>query len=112
MMAGKFELKKSNSGQFMFNLKAANGQIILTSELYREKRGAQGGIESVKKHAANDAYYERKTSAKDEPYFVLKAANGETIGKSEMYSSVSAMEKGITSVKTNAPAAVVEDLTG
>jgi uncharacterized protein len=111
-MAGKFELKKSNSGQFMFNLKAANGQIILTSELYHEKAGAQKGIESVKKHAGNSANYERKTSKKEEPYFVLKAANGQAIGASEMYTSTAAMEKGIAAVQANAPEAVVVDLTG
>ncbi len=109
-MAGKFELKKSNTGQFMFNLKAANNQIVLTSELYRDKAGAQGGIESVKKHAGNDANYERKTSSKGEAYFVLKSTNQQVIGRSEMYSSVSAMENGIASVKANAPGATVVDL--
>jgi uncharacterized protein YegP (UPF0339 family) len=108
-MAGKFELKKSNRGQFMFNLKAANHRIILTSELYRDKAGAQDGIKSVKKHAGGSANYARKTSRKGEPYFVLKAANGEIIGTSEMYSSVSAMENGIASVKDNAPGAEVVD---
>jgi uncharacterized protein YegP (UPF0339 family) len=110
-MAGKFELKKSNSGQFMFNLRAANNQIVLTSELYVDKAGAQGGIESVKKHAGNDANYERKASSKGESYFVLKSANQEVIGTSEMYSSASAMEDGIASVKDNAPGATVVDLT-
>ncbi len=110
-MAGKFELKKSSDGQFMFNLKAANNQIILTSELYRDKASARNGIESVKKHAGDDANYERKTSRKGEPYFVLKATNGQVIGASEMYSSTSAMENGIASVKAHAPAATVVDLT-
>ena len=111
ILAGKFELKRSSSGQFMFNLKAANNQIILTSEQYREKASAKNGIDSVKRHASNDANYERKTSRKDEPYFVLKAANGQVIGTSEMYSSVSAMENGIASVKANAPGAIIVDLT-
>lgn len=110
-MAGKFELKKSNSGQFMFNLKAANGQVVLTSELYKVKTSAEGGIESVKKHAGDDGNYERKLSQKSEPYFVLKASNGQVIGKSEMYSSSAAMENGIASVKTNAPTANIQDLT-
>ena len=109
-MAGKFEIKKSKSGQFMFNLKAANGQIILTSQLYQAKADAKGGIDSVKRNAPNDDAYERKTSSKNEPYFVLKATNGQVIGNSEMYSSTGAMENGITSVKTNAPEAEVEDL--
>jgi uncharacterized protein YegP (UPF0339 family) len=49
MMAGKYDLKKSPSGKHMFNLKAANGQIILTSELYESKKAAENGISSVKK---------------------------------------------------------------
>jgi uncharacterized protein YegP (UPF0339 family) len=110
-MAGKFELKKSASGQFMFNLKAANGQVILTSELYREKGAALNGIASVRKHAAADANFAVKTSSKDQPFFVLKAVNGETIGKSEMYSSAAAMKKGMASVKANAADAAIADLT-
>ena len=83
----------------MFNLKAANNQVILSSELYNEKASAQNGIESVKAHAGTDANYERKTSKKGEPFFVLKAPNGQIIGKSEMYASASGMDNGIASVK-------------
>lgn len=110
-MAGKFELKNASSGKFMFNLKAGNNQVILTSELYPTKAAAQIGIASVKTNAPLDSRYEKKTSTKGEPYFVLKAGNGEVIGKSEMYSSLSAMQNGITSVKTNAPGAEVIDST-
>ncbi len=60
-MAAKFELKKAKDGEFFFHLKAANGQIILASEMYKEKGSAENGIASVKKNAANDANYERKT---------------------------------------------------
>lgn len=110
-MAGKFDLKVSPSGKHMFNLKAGNGQIILTSELYESKAAAVNGIESVKKNASDDGRYERKTATNGAPYFVLKAANGQIIGKSEMYSGTAAMENGIASVKANAPAAQVEDNT-
>src|SRR3954463_12541956 len=110
-MAGKFELKKSSNGQFRFSLKAGNGQVILTSELYTEKRGAQAGIESVKRNAPIDERYERKTAKNGEPYFVLKASNGQVVGQSETYSSTSAMESGIESVKKNAPDAAVDDQT-
>ena len=110
-MAGKFELKTSANGKFHFNLKASNGQIILSSEMYETRSAAENGIESVKKNAADDARYERKTSAKGDPYFVLKAANGQEIGRSEMYSAASAMENGIDSVKTNAPDAAIADAT-
>ncbi len=110
-MAGKFEIKKSRNEKFLFNLKAGNGQIILTSELYESKSACENGIESVKKNSGDDNRYERRNSTKGEPYFVLKAGNGQEIGKSEMYSSSAAMENGIESVKTNAPSAPAEDLT-
>jgi uncharacterized protein len=109
-MAGQFELKQIENGQFMFNLKAGNGQIILTSQRYQAKASAQAGAESVKTHAADDANFERKTSAAGEPYFALKAANSQVIGTSEMYTSTAAMENGIASVMANAPDAPVVDL--
>lgn len=110
-MAGKFELRKSASGQFHFRLKAGNGEPILSGESYATKAGAQNGIESVKTNAPDDNRYERKTSTSGQSFFVLKAANGEPIGRSETYSSASAMESGIASVKNNAPGASIEDLT-
>ena len=110
-MAGKFDLKISPSGKFMFNLKAGNSQIILTSQLYESKDAAENGIASVQKNAADDNRYERKESKNGAPSFVLKATNGQTIGKSESYSSVSAMENGIESVKKNGPTAEIADNT-
>lgn len=111
-MAAKFEIKKGSSGKYRFNLKAGNGEVILSSETYESKQGAERGIESVKTNAPNDSRYERKEASNSQPYFILKAANGEPIGRSETYSSKSAMENGIESVKKNAPSANVEDLTG
>ena len=110
-MAGTFDLKQGGNGQFMFNLKAGNGEVILTSELYKQKQSAIAGIDSVKANAGDDTRYERKTAKNGQPFFVLTATNGQTIGKSEMYSSVSAMENGIQSVKNNGPAAEIEDNT-
>jgi uncharacterized protein len=110
-MAGKFVVTKTKSGKFMFNLKAGNGEIILTSEEYNAKPSALNGIESVRKNAPDDSRYERKVDKNGQPFFVLKAGNGEPIGKSETYSSESAMENGIKSVKTNAPDAKVDDQT-
>ena len=108
-MAGKFVLKAGRSGKFHFNLKASNGQVILTSEKYESRASAVKGIESVRKNSANDARFERKKAKDGSPYFVLKAANGEPIGKSEMYRSASSMENGISSVARNAPDAAVVD---
>ena len=109
-MAGKFELKHAGVGEFMFNLKSPNGEKILTSELYKSRSGAENGIASVRVNAVLDRQYERKNSSRMEPYFILKAGNGETIGTSEMYSTTAARENGIESVKQNAPSAVIEDL--
>jgi uncharacterized protein len=110
-MAGKFELKNAAGDQFMFNLKAGNGQIILTSETYKAKASALNGIESVKKNAIKKEQYEKKQTTKGDPYFVLKAGNGEIIGKSESYSSESALQNGIESVMENAPKAEISDIS-
>jgi hypothetical protein len=109
-MAGKFEIKRAKD-EFYFNLKARNGEIILVSETYTTKANAQNGVTSVMTNALLDQRFERKTSKRGEPYFVLKAANDEPIGVSEMYSSPSAMENGVESVKRHAPEARVEDLS-
>ncbi len=110
-MAGTFELKTTSNGKYLFNLKAGNGQVILTSETYEQKASALNGIESVRKNAATDANFDRRTAKNGEPYFVLLAGNKQEIGRSEMYSGTGALENGIASVKTNAPAAKVDDTT-
>jgi uncharacterized protein YegP (UPF0339 family) len=110
-MACSFVLKRAADGQYFFNLKAANGEVILTSETYKEKHSAEEGIQSVIRNSAFDERYVRKTSADGKPYFVLTAANKEIIGKSETYSSKEALENGVASVKRNAPVASVVDET-
>ena len=102
-MAGYYVLKKAANGQYMFNLKAGNHEIILTSETYSSKAAAQDGIGSVQKNSPTDSNYDRKTSSNGAPYFVLKSPNGQIIGKSELYGSASARESGIESVKKNGP---------
>jgi uncharacterized protein YegP (UPF0339 family) len=108
---GKFVCSKRSNGEYQFNLNASNGQTILTSEGYAAKSGCTNGIESVKKNASDDSRYERKTASNGKAYFVLKAGNGQVIGTSQMYADQSACEKGIASVKTNAPDATIEDTT-
>lgn len=110
-MAAKFELKAAKGGKFMFNLKAANGQVVLTSETYETKKNAEKGIASVRKSAANAKRFEKKEAKNGEQYFVLKAANGEIVGKSEMYKTAKSVEKGIASVQKNAPESKAVDLT-
>ncbi|MFT3894286.1 MAG: YegP family protein [Anaerolineales bacterium] len=110
-MAGKFTLRKTDKGNFVFNLKASNGQVILTSQPYSDRRSALNGIESVRKNACDDGRIERLTATNGRPYFVVKAANTQVVGTSEMYSAKASLENGIASVVRTAPNAVLEDLT-
>ena len=110
-MAGKFEIKKAKDGEFYFHLKATNGQVILASEMYKQKSSVENGIASVKKNASDDSRYERKDSKNGQFIFNLKAANHEVIGTSETYATIEARDHGIESVKTNASKAEVDDQT-
>ncbi|MEE2693090.1 MAG: YegP family protein [Pseudomonadota bacterium] len=110
-MAGKFEIYKDNAGEYRFRLKAGNGEKILASEGYKAKSGAENGVASVKKNAAAVAQFEKKISSNGKHFFVLKAANSQVIGNSEMYESEASCDSGIKSVMANAASAAVEDLT-
>lgn len=105
----KFVIILRKNGEFQFDLKANNGQTILTSEGYKAKKACLNGIESVKTNSSQDNRYDKKTSSNGKYYFNLKAANGQVIGSSEMYESLSGMSNGIDSVKKNAPTATIED---
>ena len=119
---GKFVITTTKNGEFTFNLKATNGQVILTAtESYSSEDGVKGGIESVKKNALSHVEdqtvegYETLTHPKFEVYldkageyrFRLKARNGEPIGKSEGYKSKESCLNGIASVGKNAPEAEI-----
>lgn len=107
---GKFVITTRKNGEFQFNLKATNGQVILSSEGYTTLAACKNGIESVKKNSPEDARYERKKSTNGKFYFNLKATNGQVIGSSQMYQSEDSRDNGIESVKRNAPdAEVVEE---
>jgi uncharacterized protein len=110
-MPAKFQIKRAKNGEFHFNLLAGNGEVILSSELYKAKASAKNGIASVKKNSALDGRFEKRQSKNGQFFFVLKAANHEVIGKSEMYPAEKACDNGIVSVKKNAGGATVEDLT-
>lgn len=108
-MPGKFELKSGKTGKFRFNLKASNGQVILTSEAYESSSAAKKGIASVQKNAGNAKRFDRRKAKDGSPYFVMTATNGQVIGKSEMYKTAKAMENGIASVAKHAAGASVSD---
>lgn len=123
---GKFVVKATKTG-FVFNLKAGNGEVIATSEVYTTEAACMKGVESVRKNAA-EAKFEDQTVAevaavtnpKFEMYtdkagefrFRLKARNGEIIAASEGYKAKASCLNGIDSVRRNAPDAAVEKLEG
>ena len=110
-MYGKYEIRTVKNGQYYFNLKAGNSEVILTSETYLTKASAENGIASCRENSPYDERYSRLTATNSEPYFTLRAANHQVIGTSELYSSTQARETGIASCKTNGPTAPVVDLT-
>jgi uncharacterized protein YegP (UPF0339 family) len=108
---GKFEIKTRKNGEFQFNLKATNGQVILTSEGYKTKASCLNGVESVKKNCLDEKRFAIKEASNGKPYFNLMASNGQVIGSSQMYASQATMKNGIASVRRNAPDAPIVDLT-
>lgn len=110
-MAGWFELGKSSDGQFRFVLKEGNGRTLLSSELYKEKASARGGIESVQKNCGNDARYEKKTASNGKFHFNLKASNGQVIGTSPMYATEADRDNGIAAVKAAGVSTEVKENT-
>jgi len=107
-----FEIYQSEkSGEFYFRLKASNGQIILSSEGYKQKTNCKNGVESVKKNATDEKRYETKQAANGKFFFNLKASNGQVVGKSQMYDTEASMKGGMESVMKNAVNAEIQDLT-
>ena len=119
---GKFVVKEVKTG-IKFNLKASNGEIIATSEVYKSERSCMNGIESVLKNAPVAAVedqtvedFAKETNPKFEVYtdkagefrFRLKAKNGQIIAVSEGYKSKKSCLNGIESVKKNAVDAKIE----
>ncbi len=119
---GKFVVKATKTG-FVFNLKAGNGEVIATSEIYTTEAACMKGVESVRKNAANakledqtvaevaavtNPKFELYTDKAGEFRFRLKARNGEIIAVSEGYKAKASCLNGIDSVRRNAPDAAVE----
>ncbi|MDR2871177.1 MAG: YegP family protein [Xanthomonadaceae bacterium] len=110
-MVSKFVISRCKNREFRFALKAGNGETILISEGYDTKDGALNGIQSVRSHSQVDGQYEWRETKNGDPYFVLKANNGQIIGTSEIYGSEAAREKGAASLVRNAPGAPIHDQT-
>ena len=117
---GKFVVKETATG-VKFDLKATNGQVIATSEVYTTEAACMNGIESVKKNCVGGIEdqtvenFETVKNPKFEIYldkaeeyrFRLKATNGQVIATSEGYKTKDSCENGIESVKKNAPEAEI-----
>ncbi len=108
---GKYVISKRKNGEFQFNLKAGNGEVILSSEGYSTKANCKNGIESVQTNSQIDSRYDKKQSTNGKYYFNLKSSNGQIIGTSEMYESEAGRNGGITSVKNNGTTTIIDDLT-
>jgi hypothetical protein len=109
-MPGKFVVFKGKDGQDYFRLKAGNGETILSSEGYKTRKSCMNGIESVRKNSQDEARFVCNTAKDGRTYFVLKATNGQEIGRSQMYKSDSGCRNGMKSVARNAAdASVVEE---
>lgn len=123
---GKFVVKATKIG-FVFNLKAGNGEVIATSEVYTTEAACMKGVESVRKNAAEakledqtvaevaavtNPKFEMYTDKAGEFRFRLKAHNGEIIAVSEGYKAKASCLNGIDSVRRNAPSAAVEKVEG
>jgi uncharacterized protein len=107
----KFVITKRSNGEYQFNLKAGNGEVILVSEGYVSKANCEKGVESVKRNAPYEERYAKGTSSNNKFYFNLKGTNGQIIGTSEMYESALGRDRGIESVKSNAAKAIIDDQT-
>lgn len=106
---GKFVISTRKNGEYQFNLKADNGQIVLSSEGYSTKAGCKNGIKSVKKNSQSSKNFERLAAKNGKHYFNLKAGNGQVIGTSQMYEKEDSMVNGLASVLKNAHNAQVEE---
>lgn len=104
----RFGCKQGKDGKYYFNLIARNGEVILTSQGYTSRSALRVGVESTKRNAMNIGSFELLKTTSREPYFVLKASNGEIVGRSEVYSSKEAMHTGVNAVMANAPEAEIE----
>lgn len=109
-MAGWYEISTTTNDKHAFVLKAANAEVILTSEHYEAKASAHNGIASVQKNSLDASMFESNTAKDGRFYFNLKAPNGQVIGTSQMYTTDSARSVGIASVQTNGTSTDVREL--
>lgn len=117
-MSATFELYEDNAGEYRWRLRHSNGNVIADSgEGYASKSGAEDAIERIKQYGADAPVLDVTPSAFEvyednagEWRWRLRHRNGNIIADSgEGYSSRSAAEDGIDSVKRNGPGAEQEE---
>ncbi|MCR5800589.1 MAG: YegP family protein [Lachnospiraceae bacterium] len=116
---GKFIISEAKNG-YKFNLKAGNGEVIASSQVYKSLSGVKNGAKSVAANAPKAAIedqtvkgFEKQTNPKFEVYkdkkgefrFRLKASNGQIIATGEGYKALKSCLNGVESIKKNAPGA-------
>ena len=109
-MAGKFECYRDKAGDYRFRLKAANSQVVLSSEGYKSRAACMNGIESVKKNCSDPDCFERKTTPSGKYRFSLKSTNGQVIGTSQNYKSDSGCRNGMAAIGRAAQGATVVEV--
>ena len=114
---GKFVIKETANGGFKFDLKAGNGEVIASSQIYKSEKACKAGVESVRNNALAEVEdqtvenfevkkhpkYEMYTDKRGEVRFRLKARNGQIVAVGEGYKSMKSCLNGIESIKKNAP---------
>lgn len=98
-LPGRFTIFEAKNGEYYFNLKAGNGEIILQSEGYKTKAGAENGVEAVKTYGVDMNFYDRKEAKNGQFYFNLMASNYEVIGTSELYTTKYSAKRGSLTVR-------------
>ena len=113
---GKFVITETKNGGLKFNLKATNGQVVASSQVYKSEASCRKGIASVVRNAAvaqvedqTVEEYEVKKNPKFEVYtdkagefrFRLKATNGQIIATGEGYKKLASCLNGIESIRKN-----------
>jgi len=101
----RFEVFEGKSGEFFFNLHAANGKIVLVSEAYQTEASALNGAFAVAENGIDPERYEVLEAHNGGFYFNLRAANNEIIGTSEIYSTRSNAQAGVNAVVNLLPEA-------
>jgi hypothetical protein len=94
-----FESFTGADGQTYFRLRAGNGEIVLQSEGYASRTGAEAGIDSVEDNGAEPDNYNVLEASNGQHYFNLTAPNGEIIGRGELYASKYNAQRGAETVR-------------